>query len=224
MYNFTSSIDLARELCDTLFGGDSDIKAIQDAIFEAGPDYPVAKKSDEYDRVQRAVWSVITNGAEFPFEAPGPQSLVVIKIEGGDVADMPSSAAIWLDLDNGDGKQWQALCTTAQADAFAGIVGGVEVGRYAWDGHSFGDGHSGCVSSPCPGVIALADAGMPVPTGWVSLDAPFSIVANILAGYPEKEQEAKVQAIALAIKGEDDDARQEYAEELWDTIKLIEAA
>jgi hypothetical protein len=65
---------------------------------------------------------------------------------------------------------------------------------------------------------------MPVPTGWVSLDAPFSIVANILAGYPEKEQEAKVQAIALAIKGEDDDARQEYAEELWDTIKLIEAA
>lgn len=168
MHAFASSTDLAHELLDTLFGGDADISAIKNEVFDATPEYPIEKGSIEYERVQRFVWAKISKGAEFPFNRPGFQPLFVVTIEGGDASILRYDATVWMNL---EGKNWQALCTVEQAEDVASLSGGVEVDREEWDGSKFGDGNCGTVSSPFPGIIDLGTSGVSAPLGWAGMDA-----------------------------------------------------
>jgi len=71
MRSFASSIDLARELSDTLFGGSIGASDIKNVIvnMKNPPEFPLTKGSVEYELTQRSVWARLSDQAEFPFSS-----------------------------------------------------------------------------------------------------------------------------------------------------------
>ena len=177
MSQFASIYDLSLDLLNVLFGGDSDLPGINSSVADMCLEYPIEKGSVEYEAAQRVVWAKITDGAEFPFNLPGYQSLFVVTIEGGDASTLRYDATVWMNL---EGKNWQALCTAEQAEDVASLSGGVEVDREEWDGSKFGDGNCGIVSSPFPGVIDLGTSGVAAPLGWAGINSNFSVLATVV--------------------------------------------
>ena len=144
--------------------------------------------------------------------------LIIVWLEGGLAEKLPPSSHVWLDL---TGNKWGVLCSPLHVEDIASLSGGTEVSREEWNGEPFGDGHSGTVSSPLDGVLNGLNANPP--QGWVSLHGSFQGLAGKLTGLTDSEQEAAIWKLAGALSLNESE-RQDFAEELRETLTVMEAA
>lgn len=98
------------------------------------------------------------------------KKLIIIELRGGDPNGL-GAEAIWTDT---EGDTWRVLCADLDTAASVERNTGAELVEVSiWEGLAFGDGNSGAIYSPEPGlIVAQYPEFCDPPAGWkvVSLD------------------------------------------------------